>query len=47
MWEALGLRLPEIVALMHRLRSAGANVPTDVMTVEEAARGIFQAAHES
>jgi energy-coupling factor transport system ATP-binding protein len=46
MWEALGLRLPETVAFMHRLRAAGATVPTDAMTVEEAARGIFRAAHE-
>jgi len=44
LWHGLGLRLPEIVALMHRLRAAGADVPTDPMTVEEAADGLLQAA---
>ena len=44
LWHGLGLRLPEIVGLMHRLRAAGAGVATDGMTVEEAAAGLFQAA---
>jgi energy-coupling factor transporter ATPase len=44
LWDSLGLRLPEIVGLMHRLRAAGADVPTDVMTVEEALNSLFRAA---
>jgi energy-coupling factor transporter ATPase len=44
LWDGLGLRLPEIVALMHRLRAAGADVPTDALTVEEAVAGLVRAA---
>jgi len=33
---AHGLDVPEITALMHRLRAAGMSVPTGVLTVEEA-----------
>jgi energy-coupling factor transporter ATPase len=43
-WDGLGLRLPEIVALMHRLRAAGADVPTDAITVEEAVGALSRAA---
>jgi energy-coupling factor transport system ATP-binding protein len=43
LWDELGLRLPEVVALMHRLRTAGADVPVDPMTVREAADSLIQA----
>lgn len=37
---AHGLDVPEITALMHRLRTAGAAVPTDLLTVQEAVMSI-------
>jgi len=38
----MGLRLPEVPALMQRLRAAGFPVRTDVLTVEEAAEEIWR-----
>jgi energy-coupling factor transporter ATPase len=37
---AHGLGVPEVTALMHRLRAAGADLPADVLTVTEAVTAI-------
>ena len=37
---AHGLGVPEVTALMHRLRAAGAKLPADVLTVTEAVTAI-------
>jgi energy-coupling factor transport system ATP-binding protein len=37
---AHGLDVPEVTALMHRLRTAGAAAPTDLLTVREAVMSI-------
>lgn len=36
--DAIGLAVPQISLLMHGLKQKGLNVPTDIFTVEEAAR---------
>lgn len=40
--EQLGLGVPMVTTLMHRLREKGLNVPTDVLTVEEAKEEILK-----
>ncbi|HZK24090.1 MAG TPA: energy-coupling factor transporter ATPase [Oscillospiraceae bacterium] len=40
--EQLGLALPQMALLMHRLRQAGKEVPTDIFTVSAARDAILQ-----
>ncbi|NLP37144.1 MAG: energy-coupling factor transporter ATPase [Firmicutes bacterium] len=40
--EELGLGLPQMTLLMHRLKAAGKNVPTDIFTVAAARDAILQ-----
>lgn len=40
--EELGLALPQMTLLMHRLRQAGKEVPPDVFTVEKAKEAILE-----
>ena len=40
--EQLGLALPQMTLLMHKLRQAGKEVPTDVFTVEGAKQAILK-----
>ena len=40
--EQLGLALPQMALLMHRLRQSGKDVPTDVFTVAAARDAILR-----
>jgi len=39
-WSGLGLETPPVARLLERLRQGGADLPADVLTVEEAARAL-------
>ncbi|HHX75559.1 MAG TPA: energy-coupling factor transporter ATPase [Firmicutes bacterium] len=40
--EEMGLGLPQMSLLMHKLRAAGKDVPTDIFTVEDAREAILK-----